>query len=156
MKEKKPLYKRWWFWVIVVLLCIGAFRPSSNTDNAARLVPASSDSATKRTISSAASESAPAATPSPDPSERPQPEVTAEPTPTATPEPTQAPEPTEAPTPTPIPERDYVINTSTLKFHKPGCSSVDDIDEGNRWDYHGTYQSVVDMGYTPCKRCNPF
>lgn len=34
-KEKKPIYKRWWFWVIVIIVVIGVGGSSSNknTDN---------------------------------------------------------------------------------------------------------------------------
>ena len=51
--------------------------------------------------------------------------------------------------------RDYVVNKSTKKFHYPYCSSADDIKESNRWDYHGTREELIDMGYVPCKRCDP-
>lgn len=51
--------------------------------------------------------------------------------------------------------RDYVVNKSTKKFHYPSCSSADDIKESNRWDYHGTREELIDMGYVPCKRCDP-
>lgn len=69
-------------------------------------------------------------------------------------------EATEAPTtettaPTPI-ERDYVLNTSSMKIHKPGCKSVKDIKDGNRQDYHGTFESLTNRGYTGCKNCNPY
>lgn len=49
----------------------------------------------------------------------------------------------------------YVINTNTGKFHKPSCSSVSDIYPQNRWDYQGTREEVINMGYEPCKRCHP-
>ena len=51
--------------------------------------------------------------------------------------------------------RDYVVNKSTKKFHYPSCSSADDIKESNRCDYHGTREELIDMGYVPCKRCDP-
>lgn len=51
--------------------------------------------------------------------------------------------------------RDYVVNTSTKKFHYPSCSSADDIKDENRWDYHGTREELIDSGYVPCKRCHP-
>ena len=51
--------------------------------------------------------------------------------------------------------RDYVVNKSTKKFHYPSCSSADDIKESNRWDYHGTREELIDMGYVPCKRWDP-
>lgn len=53
------------------------------------------------------------------------------------------------------PELQYVLNTSSMKFHKPGCSSSRDIADGNRKEYTGTRDDVVSMGYEPCKRCHP-
>lgn len=50
---------------------------------------------------------------------------------------------------------DYVVNTNTGKFHYPSCSSVSKIKGGNRWDYNGTRDELISMGYDPCKRCNP-
>ena len=51
--------------------------------------------------------------------------------------------------------RDYVVNTNTKKFHYPSCSSADDIKDSNRWEYHGTREELINMGYVPCKRCDP-
>lgn len=49
----------------------------------------------------------------------------------------------------------YVANTNTMKFHYPDCSSVEKIAPGNRWDYTGSREELINMGYEPCKRCNP-
>ncbi|MCC8152087.1 MAG: DNA/RNA non-specific endonuclease [Lachnospiraceae bacterium] len=49
----------------------------------------------------------------------------------------------------------YVVNTNTKKFHKPTCSSVDDIADYNRQDYSGSRDTLVLQGFEPCKRCNP-
>lgn len=71
-------------------------------------------------------------------------------------------------TPAPQPETDttvqtspeswqntYVLNTNTMKFHYPTCSSVDDMKEKNKQIYIGSREEVINMGYVPCKRCNP-
>ncbi len=52
---------------------------------------------------------------------------------------------------------DYIINISksSKKFHEPGCSSVKQMSEKNKWYFHGTRQEVIDMGYKPCGKCNP-
>ena len=50
---------------------------------------------------------------------------------------------------------EYVLNTSSMKFHLPSCSSVDTIDPANREDYTGTRDEVISMGYAPCGRCKP-
>ena len=49
----------------------------------------------------------------------------------------------------------YVLNTNTKKFHYPTCSSVDDMKEKNKQIYTGSREEVINMGYVPCKRCNP-
>ena len=52
-------------------------------------------------------------------------------------------------------ETTYVLNTNTKKFHYPTCSSVDDMKEKNKQIYTGSREDVINMGYVPCKRCNP-
>ena len=52
-------------------------------------------------------------------------------------------------------QEDYVLNKSSHKFHYPWCGAVGEIKEKNRWEYRGTRESVLDMGYEPCKSCDP-
>lgn len=52
-------------------------------------------------------------------------------------------------------EETYVLNTNTMKFHEPDCSSVGDIKKSNRSEYSGTRENVIRMGYDPCGRCRP-
>jgi len=132
-----------WIWIIaavVVFLGIGAVK--SNQDKKAA-------EETRTVISEAVETVAPTATPKP----------TAKPTPK--PEPTPelvaieaAPAVTEAPV-TRSAEKTYIINTSSGKFHKPTCSSVDEMAEYNKREFTGTREDVIAMGYVPCKRCNP-
>ena len=49
----------------------------------------------------------------------------------------------------------YVLNTNTKKFHYPSCKSVDQMKKKNRKDFTGTRTEVIEMGYVPCKNCNP-
>lgn len=70
------------------------------------------------------------------------------------PEETKAPE-TEAPETDSPAQCSYVINTSTGKFHETGCSDVKRIKDKNRWDYTGTREDVIAMGYSPCGHCKP-
>lgn len=71
---------------------------------------------------------------------------------------TQPPE-TEPPAPPPTEPKDtgtdYVANTNSKKFHYPSCSSAKQIKASNRWDFHGTRDELIRMGYDPCKRCYP-
>lgn len=49
----------------------------------------------------------------------------------------------------------YVVNTNTRKFHYPSCSSVSTIKDSNKWEYTGTRQELIEMGYDPCGKCHP-
>ncbi len=117
-------------------------------------------------------------TPAPTPTEAPLQEITETEAPSAAPEtaaptatpasvpaetPAQTPEivaitptaPTEAPAVTRSVEETYVLNTNTLKFHKPSCSSVKDIKEANRKEVTMSRDDIIAQGYQPCKKCNP-
>ena len=50
---------------------------------------------------------------------------------------------------------EYVLNTNTMKFHKPSCQSVEKITEENKSIYTGNRKDVMELGYEPCKACNP-
>ncbi|MBQ6702031.1 MAG: DNA/RNA non-specific endonuclease [Clostridia bacterium] len=52
-------------------------------------------------------------------------------------------------------EEDYVLNSSSMKFHYPSCSSVESISERNKKAYTGTREELIEKGYAPCKSCNP-
>ena len=51
--------------------------------------------------------------------------------------------------------QDYVLNTSSHKFHFPDCSGVANMSPDNRQDYTGTRDEILSMGYDPCGICNP-
>ena len=55
----------------------------------------------------------------------------------------------------PEPEAEgYVLNRSSKKFHRPDCSSVDQMKESNKgWSQDRA--ALLDQGYSPCQRCNP-
>ena len=46
----------------------------------------------------------------------------------------------------------YVLNTKTMKFHKPSCNS---LPTANRKDTSESRDSIIAQGYVPCKKCNP-
>lgn len=50
---------------------------------------------------------------------------------------------------------DYILNTSTKKFHDPTCGSVKQMKESNKQAYTGSRDEVIAQGYDPCKKCNP-
>ncbi len=49
----------------------------------------------------------------------------------------------------------YVLNTNTLKFHLPSCSSVDEMSPSNRKETSKSRKELIREGYEPCGRCNP-
>ena len=49
----------------------------------------------------------------------------------------------------------YVLNNNTKRFHKPKCSSVQEIKPSNREDVEATREELIAQGYTPCGRCKP-
>lgn len=49
----------------------------------------------------------------------------------------------------------YVLNANSKKFHLPICQSVNNIHESNRLDVTGYRDTLIEMGYTPCKQCDP-
>lgn len=67
------------------------------------------------------------------------------------------PETTEAPYTPPVQsnQHDYVLNTSTMKFHYPNCSSVEKISAENRSDTRASRDDVLSWGYDPCGKCHP-
>ena len=52
-------------------------------------------------------------------------------------------------------EGDYILNTSSRKFHLPDCPSVDKIKEQNKEEYHGSREDLMEQGYEPCQSCHP-
>lgn len=49
----------------------------------------------------------------------------------------------------------YVLNTSSKKFHKPGCSGAQNMLEKNKKSYEGIRAELIDQGYSPCGICKP-
>ena len=54
-------------------------------------------------------------------------------------------------------EAKYILNTnpSRMKIHLPTCSSVAQMSEKNKKEFHGTLEEAIAMGYSPCGTCNP-
>ncbi|MBQ9942409.1 MAG: DNA/RNA non-specific endonuclease [Christensenellaceae bacterium] len=53
------------------------------------------------------------------------------------------------------PEREYVMNTSSKKFHLPTCSGATGMNKKNRQDYKGKRSLLIAQGYEPCGQCDP-
>lgn len=52
-------------------------------------------------------------------------------------------------------EWNYIVNVSSRKFHRPGCESVEKMSEKNKQGFNGSRDELIEMGYEPCKNCNP-
>ncbi len=50
---------------------------------------------------------------------------------------------------------DYVLNTSTLKFHLDSCYMVKRMDDKNKEYYSGSRDYLIKEGYAPCGHCDP-
>ena len=48
----------------------------------------------------------------------------------------------------------YIGNRKTKKLHKSSCSSVRDMNEGNKVGFDSRSEAI-EAGYDPCKRCHP-
>ena len=49
----------------------------------------------------------------------------------------------------------YITNKNTKKFHHSYCSSVQDIKDKNKGIFNGERRELIELGFSPCKRCNP-
>ena len=52
-------------------------------------------------------------------------------------------------------QREYVLNTSSMKFHRPDCDAAAEIWHGHRKVYIGDRQDLIGQDYAPCGRCRP-
>ena len=48
----------------------------------------------------------------------------------------------------------YIGNRNTRKFHRASCSSVSQMNEGNKVGFDSRSEAI-EGGYDPCKRCKP-
>lgn len=54
-----------------------------------------------------------------------------------------------------IPAITYIVNTNTDRFHDPKCRHASSIKEKNKLEYTGTRETLIELGYVPCKVCDP-
>ena len=59
----------------------------------------------------------------------------------------------EAPAAPEVSGANYIVNTNTGKIHLPGCSSVSQMAEHNKWYSYDSLEYLESLGYVPCKRC---
>lgn len=49
----------------------------------------------------------------------------------------------------------YVINVSSMKFHKEDCPSISSMNQANKKVVTSTRDKLVSEGYSPCGICKP-
>ena len=49
----------------------------------------------------------------------------------------------------------YVLNIISRKFHKASCVSAKKLIADNNYLCCDTREEALEMGYTPCRHCNP-
>ena len=52
-------------------------------------------------------------------------------------------------------EETYVLNTKSMKFHRPDCSGAQSMSSANRQDFTGSRETLLAEGYSPCGQCKP-
>ncbi len=50
-------------------------------------------------------------------------------------------------------EYKYILNTNSMKIHRPNCSSVNDMAEHNKLGANDDIEELKKMGYSPCQKC---
>ncbi|MDO4869708.1 MAG: DNA/RNA non-specific endonuclease [Bacillota bacterium] len=51
--------------------------------------------------------------------------------------------------------RGYVLNTNSMKFHYPSCSSVAKMEDHNKEFVTTSREELIKKGYSPCGNCEP-
>lgn len=176
MQRKKPLYKIWWFWVILGIISfiffgiVGACSDDMVTDNetvSSLSSTVSTEETTKKTATSVIKTEITTTaeiivteentTEMQEQAEKVETETTeTEVVETEDIDNDGGSEEKEIPV---VDEktsgRDYVLNYNTYKFHYPSCSSAKKIKPENRGDYYGTREELIDSGFSPCGICHP-
>ena len=70
-------------------------------------------------------------------------------------EPAEPEKPVEPEPPADEETHDYVLNTSTMKFHLADCESIDKIPRDHMERVNAARSSIIAQGYVPCDYCNP-
>lgn len=118
-----------------ILEAVGAVRPKETTTEAAKTTEKATEKTTKKTAAET--------------TEKKTEKRTAKPTEKATEK------LTEKPTAKPVAEKNYILNTNTMKFHLPSCASCDKIDAENKQSFTGDRADLISQGYSPCGNCHP-
>jgi len=143
MKNKKPFYKRLWFWILLVIIGLLGLSSSNDTKNTTNNVNTTSIIETssniqENTIVNNQSEENSIDT------EKELEENT-----------TKIDNEIEETVKAEEIKNDYVVNKNTKVFHNYGCSSISKMKEKNKKEITATRDEMIKKGYKPCGICNP-
>ena len=54
---------------------------------------------------------------------------------------------------TAVSDATYILNTNSMKIHRPDCESVSKMSEKNKQESNETLDTLIAQGYEPCKNC---
>lgn len=147
---KKPLHKRWWFWVAAAFLALIVIAGVFGENNTSNAQPTETVNATVEPTNSPHTTPKPTPTPTPEPTPIPTPESTPKPTtiPTPVPAPVATPVPTTAPAPTTEQTGPMVwVSRTGKRYHNdPDCSGMKNPSQIPLSD-------AERRGLTPCNTC---
>lgn len=162
-KAKKPIYKRWWFWALLLVLLFGGSKNGEDSpavtepvDTTAAIVETANIPESKAIETEAApAESVIETLPSSEAADEAAPVAAA-----VVPVPVEE---TAAPIETPETEPEetedigihYVLNISSDIFHYEDCRGVKQMKDKNREDFYGTRDEVIARGFKSCGICHP-
>lgn len=49
----------------------------------------------------------------------------------------------------------YILNRSSVRFHRSTCAWADRISDENRIEWTGDRETLIGVGYSPCAVCKP-
>ena len=49
----------------------------------------------------------------------------------------------------------YILNPSSMRFHRPGCTWAERIAPERRVEFSGDRETLIAVGYQPCHYCEP-
>lgn len=142
---KKPIYKKWWFWVIAVIVfsyIVSPFLPEAEPAQTA-LTPAPTEMSTINPTEKPTPE--PTSTPNPTEAPTEAPVVTKKPSTNQTEKPTQTP---VEQTPEPVSITVYITDTGK-SYHRSDCQHL------SKSKHSITLEDAKERGYSPCGSCHP-
>lgn len=137
-KPKKPFYKRWWFWLIVISILLNSCNGSDQNEPTIETTVSETTTLVTESLTTTSTDA-----------------IVIESTEATIPATTPTTEITQPATEATEYTYTYILNTNTMKFHYSSCSSAEDIKDSNRSTFTGTRDELLARSYEPCGRCHP-